>query len=191
MLSKIWGYWVPLSLNWNWVEMKCFGVVYVFSTKCSLIFLSSYFWSCFNSSLNRYLTRVWVSTVISYLFIGRAGDPRHISDGNLWTCFIWTGECTIVWFDPYMVVVLESFNWMTVNSVWDESVLYHSRSLICSTVYCITVVCYLYMIWCRLRHVSNDFTMISKLKPHWSLVESSRQGFGRLDNVPWVLLFVE
>ena len=28
--------------------------------------------------------------------------------------------------------------------------------------------------------------MISELKPHWSLIESSRQGSGRLNNEPWV-----
>ena len=63
--------------------MECFGIVYAFSTKCSLLSLSSYFWSCFSSSLNRYSTRVRVLIVISYLFIGRAGDLRHTSDGNL------------------------------------------------------------------------------------------------------------
>ena len=68
----------------------------------------------------------------------------------------------------------------------DESVLYHSRSLICMTIYCITVNSLPVHGLMSFGAESNDFTVISELKPHWSLIESSRQGPGRLDNEPWV-----
>ena len=37
-----------------------------------------------------------------------------------------------------------------------------------------------------LRALPDNLTVLSELIPHWSLIESSRQGLGRIDKGPWV-----
>ena len=140
MLSKFWSYLIPLSLGWFWLEMKGFGVVHVFRTNCYLFTLKPHFCILlFVVHLDRHMTRnrvslvnsvhyvldVGVIIVLSWLFLGRAGDRGHKPGGNFWSylCLNWwvyhSHDLLLNWFTYTFDLWLE---WL-----WFLFILYETR----------------------------------------------------------------
>ena len=115
--------------EWKWVTL---GVVWTFGTKCSLFSFLRSTWPCISS----YWLGLWLvfeSHCIILIVIGRAGDPRHTSGGNLCNFFVWSGECT-----THAIVI--SLLHFTCN-LWLDC-LWLLRMLDETRVYLITLVLY-------------------------------------------------